>query len=62
MSTNSHIFKHFGGFAESLMMQSLHQRIKFEPKNFFNFDKNLIVDCIAFAVTYDAVFIQFYYL
>ena len=62
MSQNSHKYNHFEGFAESLMTQFLQQRITFEPRNLFSFDMKLIITCVAFAVTYDAVFIQFYYL
>ena len=61
MISNSRKYKYFPGYIEALVMQHIHQKIKFEPRNIFSFNKKLIVDCVAYAVTYNAVFLQFYY-
>lgn len=52
----------FRGFSEAFMLQVLHQRIKFQPRNFFDSNKQLIQEFLVFVVTYDAVFLQFYLL
>lgn len=47
---------------ETFILQATHQTITFEPRGFFAFNYNLIVELIAFAATYNAVFLQFYLL
>ena len=51
----------FIDFEENILLQMLHQKLKFNPKDFFEFDFKFIVDVMSFAVTYALIFIEFYY-
>ena len=61
-SRKSQKYKNFTGFVESFLLQITHQKLKFEPCNMFKFNKDLLVEIVGFALSYDAVFIQFYLL
>ena len=60
--SNSEKYEDFQGFTETFMMQMSHQQMIFEPRNIFSINKELIIKCIDYAVNYDVVFLQFYYL
>lgn len=61
-SKKSQKYKNFKGFAESFLLQILHQKLKFEPCSMFAFNKRLLVLLVGFALSHDAIFFQFYLL
>lgn len=48
-------------FEEVMLLQMMHQKIKFNLKDFLEFDYKFTVDIMSFTVTFAFIFIQFYY-